>query len=564
VARRRESIPPPSVSRVIQKLGLPVDRAEIAPAPGPTVPPSRPTPPVAAPPPARPAAQPAQDMRSTMLGHGEAPAQASVAAPPFDPRSTRLGHDSGPSGAASAPAAPNPAPPVASAPLIAPVPIPVPVPPPMVISSPAIALPPASSPPTNLRETAVGTVPPMKRPTQPPPIAAAEAATPAAPAAEPRRRTGTPRVGVPVAARAVEPVEAVQEMDPVDPSQAPRTGQVDVPPERSDQVRKPTGDPSAISQVWYEDEEPDKARKLVTVSTTDMYADEVPHQRTRSLPLALIAGGVLLVGGAVALALGVFGGGSSPAASPPPAPVVAAAPLVDAAPAKEITSDPAATPDAGVEAAVDATPAVVSTPPGPPPPAPVRHDPPRVDPPPPVTHPTVATVPAPTNDDPGSRRPRFGEHPVSPAAPTTNEGAGGPQDPYGAKPEDTNASKAEFYSNLGTRQLDGGDTASAAASFKKASELDPKNAAAAIGLGEIALRQGLFGDAIAHLNRAARLAPKNPQIYTLLGEAYLNSSQNKLAADNFKKALQIDPDNARARDGFNEAQSRVPAPAEDQ
>src|ERR1700733_5818454 len=83
VARRRESIPPPSVSRVIQKLGLPVDRAEIAPAPGPTVPPSRPTPPVAAPPPARPAAQPAQDMRSTMLGHGEAPAQASVAAPPF-------------------------------------------------------------------------------------------------------------------------------------------------------------------------------------------------------------------------------------------------------------------------------------------------------------------------------------------------------------------------------------------------------------------------------------------------------------------------------------------------
>ena len=53
-------------------------------------------------------------------------------------------------------------------------------------------------------------------------------------------------------------------------------------------------------------------------------------------------------------------------------------------------------------------------------------------------------------------------------------------------------------------------------------------------------------------------------MFTLLGEAYLSSNQNKQAADNFKRALQIDPDNARARDGFNQAQSRVPPPTEDQ
>jgi Flp pilus assembly protein TadD len=82
-------------------------------------------------------------------------------------------------------------------------------------------------------------------------------------------------------------------------------------------------------------------------------------------------------------------------------------------------------------------------------------------------------------------------------------------------------------------------------------------------MGEIALRQGLFGDAIAHLRRAAKLAPKSSRIYTLLGEAYLNSGQSSVAAENFKKALQLDPDNVRARDGFNEASSRVPPPDDD-
>jgi cytochrome c-type biogenesis protein CcmH/NrfG len=82
-------------------------------------------------------------------------------------------------------------------------------------------------------------------------------------------------------------------------------------------------------------------------------------------------------------------------------------------------------------------------------------------------------------------------------------------------------------------------------------------------MGQIALRQGLFGDAIAHLRKAARLAPRNTQVFTLLGEAYLGTGQSSTAADNFKKALQLDPENARARDGYNEASSRVPPPSDD-
>ena len=193
----------------------------------------------------------------------------------------------------------------------------------------------------------------------------------------------------------------------------------------------------------------------------------------------------------------------------------------------------------------------------------VRHDPPTTN--------RVVTPPS-NDDDPALRRNHGGG--TTPPPPHTDptpkkngvSGVDGPVDPYGggeASDADSPQKKAEFYAGVGQSQLGNGDTAAAAASFKKAAELDPSNATAVIGLGEIALRQGLFGDAIMHLNRAAKLAPKNSKVFTLLGYAYLNAGQNKQAADNFKKALQIDPDNAQARDGFNEASSRVPPPTEE-
>ena len=82
-------------------------------------------------------------------------------------------------------------------------------------------------------------------------------------------------------------------------------------------------------------------------------------------------------------------------------------------------------------------------------------------------------------------------------------------------------------------------------------------------MGEIALRQGLFGDAIAHLQKASRLAPRSARVFTLLGEAFLALGRNPDAAANFKKALQLDPDNTRAREGYNEASSRVPPPSDE-
>nr|HEX4319037.1 protein kinase [Kofleriaceae bacterium] len=629
VARRRESIPPPSVSRVMEKLGIGLDGVPTRPTPpGPVPPNMRSTqlgqtdkpltapavPAPAAPPPAAPpaAAAPAFDPRATQLGHDSAPAAAPAAQaePAFDPRATKLGRDAAPSGPGASPqafAAPSsspvaqaqPAPQPQSAPLVAPVPMPVPVPPPMVrastgpagVPAPVPVRRPTAPPPVAPAPPGVSTAPPE----MPSPITQAMPAMAAAPVAEARRRTGTPRVGVPVvpsqtpsraavtanlpaapAPAADAATGAATGDDQVDPNQQPVAGMIDAPPERSDRARKPTNDPSAISQVWYEDEEPGKPRKLSSVSTADLYLDDDEHQprsKAKAMPFVLVGAAVLVIGGAVALALGVFGGdGGSSSPSQPASQPIASAPMIDAAPATVIPTD---TPDAAAPvAATDGSakqPATTTTAP-----AHVATSPAQ-----PSTSGSSPTLPAPphttlpvpgsstNDDDPALRRPHIGDTAGTPPQPPGHPGVSGngPLDPYGegsAKPDDSTATKADFYANLGTQQLGNGDIASAAVSFKKAADLDPKNAAAAIGLGEIAVRQGLYGDAVAHLNRAAKLAPKNAKIYTLLGEAYLNSGQNKLAADNFKKALQIDPDNARARDGFNEASSRVPPPQDDQ
>ncbi len=105
----------------------------------------------------------------------------------------------------------------------------------------------------------------------------------------------------------------------------------------------------------------------------------------------------------------------------------------------------------------------------------------------------------------------------------------------------------------GSRDLAAGDMLGAASKFNKARGLDPRNADALSGLGEIALSQGAYAAAIGHLGKASKLRSQNANIWTMLGEAYLGNGDRAKAADAFKRALKIRPDSARARDGYNEA-----------
>jgi serine/threonine protein kinase len=540
VARRRESIPPPSVSRVMQKMGIPapIDTPISTPLPAPPL------------------------SKETLKGHLEPIPPAHDTAPtsvPLSAKHTMKGHMEGPLPVVEESRRRTGTPQVG-------VPI---MPMPVSSSSPVSSSAPASQP-------------------------VAMAAQSSGPSAMPAPLSGPPAMPPPAMPAPVPPV-------PME-TQAPITGVIEprakVPTAPPD-VRAPSGPvtgmpsgrrrtPSQGSQgpgdsnAWFEDgerasEEADRirAKKLISPSTTDISLYDDTIAQPRRWPIVL--GGLLLlgiVGGGIALALS--GGDDKPAksaevAAPTPPPVdVPPSQIIEQAEAAQppVVTPPVAAPAAPAKVATKDTTKDTT------------RDTKR------EAAPARSTKPAKTTggDDTASRRPggdwfSSGTSKATtptptpatttivtpPTTPTGVSGVDGPQDPYGGGEPPGEAApekKAEFFANVGQQQLASGDTAGAAASFKKALELDAKHVPAILGMGEIALRQGLFGDAIAHLKKAARLAPKSSRVFTLLGEAYLNSGNNSVAIENFKKALQLDPENARAREGFEEASARTP-PVED-
>ena len=596
VARRRESIPPPSVSRVMQRMGLP-----------PTAEPSREPLHAREPLPAQPsltaaaqAAAAAQPLPAKApMGAVPAPSkpaprptgQGVAAKPPSGASSSDAALPASTSGAlpasASGGALPASASPAASASGGAP-----------AASASGAALP-ASALPASALDAML-----LARAAAP--ASASEDVMPSKPDSVEllRKRTGTPRIGVPIVSTA--PADEAQPavagvIDPVDevllPSPRARsapiavareTGKTEAPvvrPPISPEAAKPRGKrPSdsdlAISQVWYDegdqlsaDHEPaasrvQRARKTISPSTTDLSFYDDHHVPPRRWGAIIGLGLAVVLGGTVVFAL--TRGPSSPVATPSAQPVAAV--TIDAAPSTIIANEPppseviAAAPEAAapsvakpVTSAAKPAPSVAKLPATAHPPAVAR--PPAA----PRRAPEAFTAPGaePSRRPAGTGLPKLApvEPTPVPVAPSLTDT---PKDPYGGDdaPSDVVApeKKAEFFSNLGSQQLIGGDTTGAASNFKKALELDNKNVVATTGMGEIALRQGLFGDAIAHLSKAAKLAPRNAKPLTLLGEAYLSSGNNAQAAAQFKKALLLDPDNARARDGYNEASSRVPPP----
>ena len=388
-----------------------------------------------------------------------------------------------------------------------------------------------------------------------------------------RKRTGTPKVGVPV----LGPESSQSWYDDGDGSKVSALASAqddhDEYGDRAVSRRNRRFAPSSSSS------------SSSSSSTSDML-DELPRSRRWGL-YAVVAGAVLLLGGA-AFALSRSG---TKHVEPPVAPV-ATTMVLDAAPSAII--EDASVPDAAMVTAVgrpsggrtngsggrttgggggggggtantgggrpaspnfggdfpvlgsDPTPTVV-TQPGPPGPSTA-----------PITHveplPTPATPPTTGSDEPSGVNGEGPEDPygtggggASPSSPSSSLG------PAGGQAE----ARAEELAGTGSQQLAGGDTSGAAASFQAALQLDARNASATMGLGEIALRQGLFGDAIAHLKKAVKLAPRSSRAHSLLGEAYADSGNNDAALASFEKALALDPNNARAKGGYAEASARA-------
>jgi serine/threonine protein kinase len=531
IARRRESIPPPSVSRVMQKMGIsaPVDT---------------------------PTGMPVVTGSQTMKGHLEGPGLPAMPSnPPITGSQTMKGHLEGP------------LPPL------------VPDEPRRRTGTPQVGVPVVTQPAVagQIDRSTIADGFANHHAHAAPSVQVASGAhviPPSAPiAAVQITPTGPSAAAAPVQARAAAVAPSISA--PV--VRAPETGSgaASGRSKRSSSQLGP-GDSSA----WFEDGDRESAevesvrRKVISPSSTDMSLYDEPPRR-RLWPLLLVA--ALALGAVATIVVIATRSEDKRAAKTEPVATTDTPPPTDVPPSQIISPD---------GSAASTTPPVTTT-------LPLAVGKPAE----PAKGTGGKTKPSGTSSsgssgkavttDTGNRRPSGGGFFDPPTTTTTPDptpvhvtptpdptptptgvsGTDGPVDPYGggdAPPADSAApeKKAEFFANLGKQQLASGDTAGAAASFKKALELDSKNVAAVIGMGEIALRQGLFGDAIAHLKKAGKLAPKSSYVFTLLGEAYLGTNNNAVAADTFKKALQLDPENVRARDGFNEAQSHVP-PAED-
>jgi serine/threonine protein kinase len=545
VARRRESIPPPSVSRVMQRMGIaasgepqrtlaqadtPVAGAPLAPAP-----PVLPTPA----PPVLPASAPAAGRVAPGVTM-----QASSVPPPARPDSVELLRKR------------------TGTPKLG-VPVPAPAPAPAAGHASISAAVHAS-------------------------VAAADAQSPVAglidPAAARPAGTRAPHDPASHADPGASPVRSAASSTPSTPLSSSSSSSSSSRSARG-VADGDGGGPAAdlnISQVWYDegdqlsgdDDTPsarrERARKTISPSATDLaFYDERPRRRWG---LFIAAGMFVAIGGTVAFAL------TRGSSSPPHAPAMAAA-AAEAAPSTIIPTDP----PAGDVAAVPLDAGTAAKPPT------TGHRPAETHAPAEVHAPARApsggrqpadlSFPVP-GSEPTRRLPGAGSgtvpavvtSPVTPPGSGKGSGAAGltdsPKDPYGSEDPPSGdgvapEKKAEFFANLGAQQLINSDMVGAAGNFKKALELDGKNVAATMGMGEIALRQGLFGDAIVHLSKATKLSPRSAKAFTLLGDAYLSNGNNTQAAAQFKKALGLDPDNARARDGYNEASSHEPPPTDE-
>jgi hypothetical protein len=102
------------------------------------------------------------------------------------------------------------------------------------------------------------------------------------------------------------------------------------------------------------------------------------------------------------------------------------------------------------------------------------------------------------------------------------------------------------------------DPNAALAKYEAAAQIEPR-AHAYSQIGRIYLNAGRVNEALAALNHAAAVEPSYPVTYLYRGMALSSVGQYSAAAEDYRRVLALDPTNADAARGLNEAQSRMAA-----
>ena len=99
----------------------------------------------------------------------------------------------------------------------------------------------------------------------------------------------------------------------------------------------------------------------------------------------------------------------------------------------------------------------------------------------------------------------------------------------------------ELWANLGLMQQEAGDIASAVPSFQQANHLNPSLYVPNLFLGNDYVRTGKAPEAISFLTKAEKTNKTDPQAPLALGRAYYAMGKFSAAAQEFERAVALDP-----------------------
>ncbi len=102
-------------------------------------------------------------------------------------------------------------------------------------------------------------------------------------------------------------------------------------------------------------------------------------------------------------------------------------------------------------------------------------------------------------------------------------------------------SMPELWANLGLMQQEAGDIASALSSFQQANHLNPSLYVPNLFLGNDYVRTGKAPEAISFLTQAEKINKTDPQAPLALGRAYYAMGKFSTAAQEFERAVALDP-----------------------
>ncbi len=117
------------------------------------------------------------------------------------------------------------------------------------------------------------------------------------------------------------------------------------------------------------------------------------------------------------------------------------------------------------------------------------------------------------------------------------------------------------YSYLGMALKEKGDTPAAIDAFRQAVALNPFDYPwSVVNLGQLLTDSGRFDEAVETLNTALSVLPNDSWAHACLGYALLGKGDVDSAVAMFRKAVELDPADARPKKGLDEALARAGAP----